>query len=552
MKIAIDRHTSLLVMGYLKKKLLSAFESLHLWQLLDSLINKMLETIYKYLETLQEQVNHLPPPQQAISMKTVENLSKSLQEMAASHQFESVTNNAAKLVETENLNRLLELTVAQQAAQLRKLQEQLNEEISQHRRDNIALTKSEAKLQATLRNSPDLITIVGSDGRVRFQSAALERVLGYKPEERISKFHGELIHPDDLLSWQAYFGKLLEFPGVGATIEYRKRHANGSWIYLESIGNSLLYDSSVQGILINSREIGERKQAESAVLESQRHYEILSQITSDFAYSFQALPNGNFVCEWVTEGLARLSGHLPEELMASGWWSSDIVHPDDREMLIKQLQGSTSRSMGVNEYRIVNKNGGVRWVRDCWQAVWDKTEGRVVRLWGACQEITDRKQVEFKLQLVNEVLQAQIGAAPLAINCTSNDGRTLVWNRAAEELFGWTAAEVLGQPLPNIPEGQKQNFYGLLKSAGNGKPENGLEVSLLKKDGSSIDLWLWAAPVQDAVGEIFGSINIFSNLSERQRIEEERQKLAALKNMEEPFWARYVSSPPTQKKYGDS
>ncbi|MEG4320557.1 MULTISPECIES: PAS domain S-box protein [unclassified Microcoleus] len=530
---------------------MSAFENLHLWQLSDSLINKMLETVYKHLENLQEQASKLPPPQQAILTKAVEDLSNCLQELAASRQFESATHNAAKLVEAENLNRLLERTVTQQVAQLRKLQEQLNEEIRQHRRENQALTKSEAKLQATLRNSPDLITIVGSDGRVRYHSAALERVLGYKPEERIGKFHGELMHPDDLLNWKAYFGKLLEFPGVGGKIEYRKRHAEGSWIYFEAIGNSLLHDSTVQGIMIVSREIGERKQAESAVLESQRHYQIMSQITSDFAYSFQALPNGNFVCEWVTEALARVSGHLPEELIASGWWSSNIVHPDDREMLIKQLEGCTSRSMGVNEYRIVNKNGGVRWVRDSWQAVWDKTEGRVVRLWGACQEITDRKQVELKQQLVNEVLQAQIASAPLAINCTSNDGSTLVWNRAAEELFGWTAAEVLGQPLPNIPEGQKQDFYALLKSVGNGKPENGLEVSLLKKDGSSIDLWLWATPVQDAGGETLGSINIFSDLSERKRIEEERQKLASLKNMEEPFWARYVSRPPTQKKNGD-
>jgi len=512
----------------------------------------MLETVYKYLETLQEQVNHLPTPQQAILIKTVENLSNFLQKMAASRQFESATNNAEKLVEAANLNRLLERTVAQQAAQLRQLQERLDTEISQQRRHNQALTKSEAKLQTMLRNSPDLISIIGSDGRVRYHSAALERILGYKSDERIGKFHGELIHPDDLLAWQSYLGKLLENPGIGKPIEYRKRHADGSWRYMEAIGNSLIHDSSVQGILINSREIGERKQAEIAIQDSQRHYKIMSQITSDFAYSFQALPNGNFVCEWVTEALARVSGHLPEELIASGWWSSNIVHPDDREMLIKQLEGCTSRSMGVNEYRIVNKKGGVRWVRDCWQAVWDKTEGRVVRLWGACQEITDRKQVELKLQLVNKVLQAQMGSAPLAINCTSNDGRTLVWNRAAEKLFGWTAAEALGQPLPNIPQGQKQDFYALLKSAGNGKPENGLEVSLLKKDGSSIDVWLWAAPVRDAGGETIGIINIFSDLSERNHIKEERQKLAAIKNMEEPFWARYVSPPETQNKKGDS
>ncbi|MEG4504497.1 PAS domain S-box protein [Microcoleus sp. F6_B4] len=511
----------------------------------------MLETVYKHLETLQKQASELPPPHQAILTKTLENLSVSLQEMAASRMFESATNNAAKLVELEKNNRLLERTVAQQVGQIRQLREQLEKQISQHRRDTQALTKSEAKLQAVLRNSPDIISIVGSDGRVRYHSGSLQRLLGYNPEERIGKFYGELIHPDDLLAWQTYFGKLLESPGIVGAIEYRKRHADGYWLYMESIGNSLIYDSSVQGIIINSREIGERKQAEIAVRESELHYRVMSQITSDFAYSFKGLPDGKFTCEWATEAFERCTGRVPEELESFGWWNSEVVHPDDREMLIKQLEGCTFSRTGANEYRIINQKGEVRWLRDYWQVVWDKTAERVVRLWGACQEITDHKQVELKLQLVNQVLQAQIASAPLAINCTSNDGNTVVWNRAAEQLFGWTAAEVLGKPLPNIPEGQKQDFYALLKSASNGKPQNGLEVSLLKKDGSSIDVWLFAARVRDAGGQTVGSINIFSDLSERKRIEEERQKLAAMKDIDEPFWARYVSPPKTPNKKGD-
>lgn len=126
----------------------------------------MLETVYQHLKILQEQARELPPPQQAVITKALEDLSNSLQEIAASRQFESATNNAAKLVEIEKNNRLLERTVSQQVGQIRQLREQLEKQISQHRRDNQALTKSEAKLQAMLRNSPDLISIVGSDGRV--------------------------------------------------------------------------------------------------------------------------------------------------------------------------------------------------------------------------------------------------------------------------------------------------------------------------------------------------------------------------------------------------
>ncbi|WP_333385288.1 PAS domain S-box protein [Microcoleus sp. B4-D4] len=515
-------------------------------------INKMLETVYKYLKKLQEQASELPLPQQAIFTKTVEKLSNSLQEVAASIQLENASDNEAKLVELEKNNRLLERTVAQQATQIRQLKEQLDKEISQHRRDNQALTKSEAKVQAILRNSPDIISIIGSDGGVRYHSGALQRVLGYNSEEKIGKFHGELIHPDDLLAWQTYFGKLLQEPGIAGPIEYRKRHADGSWIWVEAIGNSLVHDSSVQGIIINSREIRERKQAEIALRESESHYLVMSKSTSDFAYSFKGLPDGKFVGEWATEAFERFTGVLPEELESFGWWNSQLVHPDDKERLIKQLEGCSFSRTGANEYRIVNKKGEVHWVYDCWQAVWDKAEGRVVRLWGACQEITDRKQVELKLQLANELMIAQVASAPLAINCTGNDGRTIIWNRAAEKLFGWTAAEALGQPLPNILQGQKQNFSALLTSARNGLLHKGLEVCLLKKDGSSIDVWLWAAPVRGAGGETIGIINIFSDFSERNHIKEERQKLAAIKNMKEPFWARYVSPPETTKKKGDS
>jgi PAS domain S-box-containing protein len=509
----------------------------------------MLEKTFQHLQTLQAQINELPPAQQAILTTTLENLSNSLQELAASRQFESAINNAAKLVELEKSNRLLERTVAQQASQIRQSQEQFQKELSQYRRDNQALIKSEAKLKIVLCNSPDLISILESDGRIRYHNnAALERVLGYKAQERIGKVHGELIHPDDLLAWQAYFGKLLEHPGIAKPIEYRKRHANGSWVYIEAVGNSLLLDSNIHGIVLSSREIGERKQAEIAIKESEFHYKIMSQITSDFAYSFRVTPDDQFVCEWVTEAFSRCTGRLPEELLASAWWSSDLVHPDDREILIEQLKDCTSIRTGTNEYRIINKTGEIRWVRDSWQAVWDKTEARIVRLWGACQEISDRKQIELQLQQANKVLQAQIASSPLAINCTDSEGKVTVWNRASEKLFGWSATEVLGQYPPHIPEGQKQDFEAILKSLFNGKAQHGFEVSLLQKNSRWIDLWLFAAPVQDATGQTIGSIHIFSDLSERKRIEEERKKLAGLQNMEEPFWARYITPPKINKK----
>ncbi|NJM64018.1 MAG: PAS domain S-box protein [Oscillatoriales cyanobacterium RU_3_3] len=511
----------------------------------------MLEKLFECVQLLRQQTNELPPQQQAILTNSLENLSNCLQELSASRQFESATNNAAKLVELEKTNRLLERTVAQQAAQIKQLQEQLQKELSQYRRDNLALTKAETNLKSLLKNSADIITILESDGRVRYHSAGMERILGYKVEARIGKVHGELIHPEDLLAWQAYFGRLLEHPGIAGPIEYRKRHADGSWVYLEAVANSLLHDSNVRGIILNSRVIGDRKQAEMTARESESHYKILSQITSDFAYSFQVAPDGYFACEWVTEAFGQVIGCVPEELASSGWWNLDLVHPEDREALIKQLEGCTYSRRGTNEYRIVNKKGEEHWVRDCWQAVWDKNEGRVVRLWGACQEITDRKQAELEARTAGQLWLAAIESSPLPVNLTDSNGKILIWNRAAEQFFGWRKEEVIGKSFPAMGEGKQQAFQASLKPLFKSQGHKGLELSLFNKEGNTLDVWMWASPIWMANGGTAGTISIFSDVSERKRIEDERQKLAALKNMEEPFWARYVSPPKNRKRDGD-
>jgi PAS domain S-box-containing protein len=127
-----------------------------------------------------------------------------------------------------------------------------------------------------------------------------------------------------------------------------------------------------------------------------------------------------------------------------------------------------------------------------------------------------------------------------------------VWNRAAEQFFGWGKEEVIGKYFPAIGEGKQQAFETSLKSLFKSQGRKGWELSLFKKDGNTVDVWMWASQIRMANGDTAGTISIFSDVSERKRIEDERQKLAALKNMEEPFWARYVSPPKARKREGDN
>jgi PAS domain S-box-containing protein len=109
-------------------------------------------------------------------------------------------------------------------------------------------------------NSNDLITILKSDGTVRYQSPSIDHVLGYNPNDIRDETFFEYIHPDDRQDVREAFDEMTDNSGVlTKRLEYRFRHANGSWAWLESVG-SYRPDTTITGYVFNSRDITARKE----------------------------------------------------------------------------------------------------------------------------------------------------------------------------------------------------------------------------------------------------------------------------------------------------
>lgn len=752
----------------------------------------MIQKVFKYLEQLQVHIEQLPLEQKAILSSNLNYLSAALQELAI--EFQPLWNPQAARASGDQINSFFYPKIAHQGATIRQLEKELEQSQSQYKKVTQALTQGEARLQTILRNSSDLITIIEADGRIRDQSpVALDRILGWKPEQRIGKFQSDFLHPDDLPAWQVYFAKLLKHPGIAPPIEYRKRHASGDWVYLEVIANNVLHDSSINGIIINSRDITQRKlsesqleksqkqivnilenitdgfcalnrqwqftyvnpkaeeclhrkrqellgnniweqfpdtaktiffdefhkavsrnvavkfeayyeqqniwfeveaypseeglsvffqnitdrkivdnalekiysqleqqtnlldtvlsttpdrllmfdrsgrltyinragleqtrlseacifgktleeiglppelmelhsncwenvlatgqtvtaetefidprtrrqnycsyifspianakgsieailvtnrditelkAAEAALRESESRYRILSQITSDFAYSFHLLPDQTWAEEWMTEAFTRITGYTPEEIDISGWPECKCIHPDDREMLLEQAQDRSSNRKEVSEYRIVTKSGEIRWLWDCRQVVWDQAQGKAVRIYGACQDITEHKLVEAKLCETNLVLQELVKALPMGVVGIDANAAVTLWNPASERIFGWKESEVLGELLPIVPSDENLNFYAMFQSELAGEAQVAKECRRRRKDGSLIDVCISTAPLRNVQGLITGSMRIFSEISAAKGSQEENGNLK--RDRPQPFWARYVRIP---------
>ena len=135
-------------------------------------------------------------------------------------------------------------------------------DVTERKRADEALGQSEAYHRALIEQALDIITIIDADAVLRYLSPSVERVLGYSQTELVGQRAFEFMHPDDLEATLAAFTEGIATPGVLRRLEYRFRHKDGSWRYLEGVGRNLLDDPLIKAVVVNARDVSERKAAE--------------------------------------------------------------------------------------------------------------------------------------------------------------------------------------------------------------------------------------------------------------------------------------------------
>ena len=158
-------------------------------------------------------------------------------------------------------------------------------DITERKMAEEALRHSEEYFRVLTENASDIITILEANGTIRYASFSAERVLGYKREDLIGRDIFELVHPDDVANARDTFTEGLQKPGVPLSLKVRYLHKNGTWRILEVIGENLLDNPAVGGIVVNSRDITER---EHAVQELKQTTDELARSNADllqFAYA---------------------------------------------------------------------------------------------------------------------------------------------------------------------------------------------------------------------------------------------------------------------------
>jgi two-component system cell cycle sensor histidine kinase/response regulator CckA len=380
-----------------------------------------------------------------------------------------------------------------------------------------------------------LVAVFDREGRITLFNRACEVTTGYTAAEvRGRQFWDFLLLPDEAESVRAAFTDLL----AGGTPETVEHH----WVTKQGTHRLLTWATTVlrntggetEHIVAMGIDVTDHRRAERALRESREQYRFFIQQTTEGVWRAEVDPplpitaseqaqiehcaNHAHLVE-VNEAMVRMYGCRDAgELIGARFGSTfDMADPRTQEFFREFIRGGYRTS--DLESREFDRHGTPHWFVNHMVGVVE--DAQLTRIWGTQRDVTERQEASEAVRAARDHLKALVEASPLPIVGVDSQGVVLSWNRAAEDTFGWTAAEAVGHRLLNIPPDKQHEFDELLARVLSEQPFTGYQTQRLHKDGSRVDVSISTAALHDARGRPAGSVAIYLDVTERKRAEEE-------------------------------
>jgi PAS domain S-box-containing protein len=269
---------------------------------------------------------------------------------------------------------------------------------------------------------------------------------------------------------------------------------------------------SPDGLSVFLRDITASQIHEQELLASEAKYRTLVEQLPAAVY--QLAPDAKQTRRYVSPYIEMLTGYTPDEFIDQShhadWQWVETVHPGDRD----RVADEDARCMAAGEpflmeYRTARKDGGHVWVRDVCVPL-RGVAGTIVAWQGVFLDITDRIQAEE----MQARLAAIVEAAGDGILSVSEDGTIISWNRGAERIYGYTAAEAIGLSVAMLrPPDQAKQIARDVARVWAGEVIERHETLRLAKDGRQVPVSLSIFPIRDAQGHIIATSSITHDLT---------------------------------------
>jgi PAS domain S-box-containing protein len=408
-------------------------------------------------------------------------------------------------------------------------------DITERKKAEEAIRLSNLYNRSLIEASLDPLVTIGPNGKIMDANGATELVTGYSRNELIgTDFSDYFTEPEKARkgSRQAFVnGEVRDYP---LEIQHRDGHIT-----------PVLYNASVYkdengeiiGVFAAAHDIAEHQKAEKALKKAHENLEEkVKERTTQLEKAYTSLKEseerlaeaqkmahiGNWDWNLVTnevywsEELYRIFGREPQESGASFDELLNFIHPDDRDYMENVIKKGIEGRTRPIDYRIILANGKERTVHTKAEVIFDE-KNIAIQAKGIVQDITESKKAEEKIKTLANAVESSNDA----IVTESLDGIITSWNKAAEQIYGYSAEEILGQNVsilePDDIKGEIKRYTEKIKQ---GKKIQHYETSRLKKDGTLISVSVTLSPIFNASGELVAISAIVRDVTERKKAEE--------------------------------
>jgi len=339
----------------------------------------------------------------------------------------------------------------------------------------------EHKFRTLAEQSSDIILLVDREGNIIYENPAVEKIMGFKIEDRIGRSVFENLHPDDLNFITESLNTLLRDQYSPAqNYEMRLRHINGSWRTFEVVASILKEGDVADAVIINLHDVTERKQAEEILRKQKERLLGITENLPGFVFQFYVKDNGEYGVTYLRKRMTEYFDEVPDlkdyfQLFLS------CIHEEDRDRYLASIQESVKKEVPWNfEGRFfAKKTGEMIWFQGLSTPIRRKDE---LVFNGILLNITERKHAEEKYRNIFE--NAQEG-----IYQSTPEGRFIIANQSMARMLGYDSPEELITGVTDIASqvyaypDERAEFIRMIEKQGFMR---NYEVRFRRKDGSII------------------------------------------------------------------
>jgi PAS domain S-box-containing protein len=400
-------------------------------------------------------------------------------------------------------------------------------DITERKRMEVALRESEEKFRKMTESNAAAIIVHRGDKFVDVNPAAV-KLTGYSKEELLGMNFWDLVKPEyknEIIqrALDREQGKSVpdhyEIPAIIKNGEVR-------WIDLTAC---VIEIGGVKSILATCYDITELRKMGESLRQSEEKYRLLFENANVGIVIVQ-----DWKMKFSNPKTIELSGYNAEELNDKPF--QEFIYPDDLPLVVDHHFRRTSGQdvETVYEFRFVPKSGPPKWVEIKTTSItWDAKPGILCFL----SDISERRTAEEALAGERERLAVTLRSIGDGVIATDIDGRTVLINKAAEDLTSWTSDDAIGRPLievfPVIDEKTRlprKNPVAEIIHKG-GIIELDANSILIARDGSRRVISDSGAPIRDRNSTIVGVVIVFRDVTDKTRIEEELVKMSKLESI---------------------